>query len=389
MISLLRAELCRSDPPFPGLSDTDWQEAAVLEPLIRLSAAHDLTHIIGAALYRMDIPRDNPYAQVLKKAQINAAIRYEQLQYELMQITGLFEEAHIRHIPLKGAVLRSYYPKPEMRTSCDIDLLIEPEALETASSVLTERLEYSRQKEGSHDVSFLSPCGVHLELHFTLLEDKSDPRIQQVLSRVWTYAKQQPERSYAFQLQPEFFYFYHIAHMVKHFLYGGCDIRPFMDLWVMRHRWTAVDRDVLDALLEEGGIRTFAGQMQNLSEVWFSGINPTPDSLGLIRSMEEYLLYGGLYGSTENRVKVGRMENKGKLSYICSRLFLPYDQMKYDYPILQKHRALLPFCEVHRWSRLLSGNTVRRITGELKINEAVTEDDRLGLQEMFQTLGLQ
>ncbi|MGN1346249.1 MAG: nucleotidyltransferase family protein, partial [Eubacteriales bacterium] len=276
-------------------------------------------------------------------------------------------------------------------TSCDIDLLITPEDVETASSALTEQLGYQRGKAGAHDVAFLSPCGVHLELHFTLMEEKSDSRIQKTLSRVWEYALPSSERaeSCVYRLRQEFVYFYHIAHMVKHFKYGGCGIRPFMDLWILEHCGPVFDAAEVEQLLMEGGILTFAEQARLLSEAWFSGVLPEPESRWLLDSMEDYLFAGGVYGSTENRVKVGRLEKEGKLHYLCSRLFLPYESMKYDYPILQKHRALLPVCEIHRWFRLFSGDTARRISQEVKDNSALTDEERSVMRDLFRGLGLQ
>lgn len=389
LISLLRFELRQLDPhDFLTTADTDFRNPEVLAPLCRLAAVHDLTHIVGAALYRMGLPCDNPYAAVIKKAQINAIIRYEQLQYELQQISALFDSIHIRHIPLKGSVIRTFYPQPEMRTSCDIDMLIEPKNLDSAANALVETLGYQKGKAGSHDIAFFAPSGIHLELHFTLIEEGSYPQIQDFLSRVWDYALPTKEGEFSYQLRQEFFYFYHIVHMVKHFEYGGCGVRTLMDLWILEHRGPEFNRVELDHMLKESGILTFTEQVRTLAEVWFSDAVPDSKSQRLIQSMQEYLLSGGIYGSTENRVKVGRLKNIGKLNYICSRLFLPYNNLKYQYPILQKHRSLLPFFEIHRWFRLLSGDTAQRITQELKINDALTHESQFDIHEMFRQLGL-
>ncbi|MBO4954226.1 MAG: nucleotidyltransferase family protein, partial [Clostridia bacterium] len=36
----------------------------------------------------------------------------------------------IDFMPLKGAVIRQYYPEPWMRTSCDIDIHVKKDRLE-------------------------------------------------------------------------------------------------------------------------------------------------------------------------------------------------------------------------------------------------------------------
>lgn len=397
-IALLRAELLQSDTLIchdsveeneisaEGLGRSD-----VLEPLCRLAAAHDLTHMVGAALYRMGVRCDEPYTTLFKRAQIQAIVRCEQLKYELSAISSVFESCKLRYIPLKGSVLREFYPRADMRTSCDIDILIDEGSIDTAAEALVERLGYKRGKTGSHDVAFTAPSGVSLELHYTLIEEKSEPRIQSVLSEVWSYAHPTSEGTFCHRMKPIFFRYYHLAHMVKHFKYGGCGVRPFMDLWVLEHRAPSLseeERTELSGLLRRSDLEVFAERAARLSEVWFSGAIPDEREAELFSSMTEYLLCGGIYGSTENRVAVGRMEKRGRLSYLCSRLFLPYDTLKYDYPMLGRHPSLLPFYEVHRWFRLFSGTTVRRITREVKINGSMTSEERYAMTEMFRRLGL-
>ena len=54
---------------------------------------------------------------------IKAIYRHAQLSYEYVAVCDALETAQIPFIPLKGSVLRKWYPEPWMRTSCDIDIL--------------------------------------------------------------------------------------------------------------------------------------------------------------------------------------------------------------------------------------------------------------------------
>ena len=113
----------------------------------------------------------------------------------------------------------------------------------------------------------------------------------------------------------------------------------------------------------------------------------TSERMELLEQMEQYIFGGGIYGNTENRVMISRSEKKN-LPYICSRLILPYSRMKYEYPVLKKHPILLPVCHVRRWSRLLSGNTSKRICSELKLSSSVTDERRTEVRQMLDALGL-
>ena len=66
------------------------------------------------------------------KEALVAIYRSEQIKYAYTQICEILEAAKIPYIPLKGALLRAYYPEDYMRTSCDIDILIQKQNLKPA-----------------------------------------------------------------------------------------------------------------------------------------------------------------------------------------------------------------------------------------------------------------
>ncbi len=386
---LLRAELCSLEPAqlLDEAEVAQLKSAEAREQLYRISAAHDLQHMVGASLYKLDSTYDGQVMQDFKESQLQAALRYTGMAAEQERISRALSEAKIPHILLKGALIRQYYPSPEMRTSCDIDVLIKNEDLDSASATLVEKLTYTKHKAGGHDVQFVSPTGVHLELHFTLAEENDTSPAADILRNVWSTVTPSDRLPYLMDMPIEFAYFYHLAHMVKHFLYGGCGIRTIMDLWIFRHI-SPLDRDSAQRLICEGNISVFTRTVEELAEAWFSEWDAEFTDPELSAQVDDFIRSGGIYGNTENRVRMNRVEHKSNFEYIISRLFLPYDHMKYDYPILRKYRVLMPFCQMHRWLRLLSGGTSKRVANELKINSGITEDDQRDVQNMLKKLEL-
>jgi hypothetical protein len=57
------------------------------------------------------------------------------MKHEFERICLVLEKAKIPHIPLKGSVLRKLYKEPWLRTSCDIDILVQEETLGTRNKV--------------------------------------------------------------------------------------------------------------------------------------------------------------------------------------------------------------------------------------------------------------
>ena len=380
MMQLIACEVCgrETDNTLPVLGEAE------LTRLYRLSKAHDLAHLAGDVLIRNDLIPDGEIKEKFEKQLMMAVLRYERSNYELLRLKPLFNEAGIPFLPLKGSVLRQYYPEPWMRTSCDIDILIHEEDLDRAITLLEGAPGYRAESRQSHDVGLYAPSGVHLELHYTLLEDHVVGDADKVLETVWARCEPEAELPCCYRMPDALFYYYHIVHMVKHFQIGGCGVRPFLDIWVMKHR-SGMRTDGCDALLRDAGLDIFAAEAERLSRVWFEG----GEHSELSRQMERYLLGGGVYGSVENRVAVQQVKEGGKFRYLLSRIWLPYRELKYQYPSLEGRRWLLLFYEIRRWCRLMTRDGARRGAQELKLNSATDQESQNDTKRMLSLLHLE
>jgi hypothetical protein len=311
-----------------------------------------------------------------------AVLRYERINYEYKMILETLEKAKIAFIPLKGSVIRDYYPEAWMRTSCDIDILVHESELDRAIGEFTE-IGFKYGQRGTHDVSLYSPGGITLELHFDLVEEGRVNGCRDILDRVWDYASVKDGYEYQYELDAPMFWFYHIAHMAKHFEVGGCGIRPFLDMWILENK-VDHDKEKRNALLEAGGLLKFSECCEKLSRVWFDG----EDADEVSRALGQYILRGGVYGSIENRVAAQQTKKGGRVRYFMSRLFLPYRDMKIIYPILQKHKWLLPFMEVRRWCRLVFKGRTKTSMRELEFNRSMSREQIEKTEALLRDIGL-
>lgn len=167
--------------------------ARFLSALYGVSKKHDIAHLVGDALIKNGLIENGDIKSQFQNQIVMAIYRYENLNYELGRISKILEETKIPFIPLKGAVIRKFYPEPWMRTSCDIDILVHENDLEMATAVLKEKLGYTyeRKEKGSHDIQMYSLSGVHLELHYTLLEEGRLLKADKILSKIWDYAEEE------------------------------------------------------------------------------------------------------------------------------------------------------------------------------------------------------
>ncbi len=338
----------------PAKEETDALPDA-LSALVSLAHRHDLTHLLAEGMRREGIP----LTETLDKSRLMAVYRYAKLEYDLRTVIAALESAGIRHIPLKGCVLRAYYPEPWMRTSCDIDILVQETDLDRAERVLSS-IGAVKEKIASHDVSYRTAGEGHLELHFHLIEDHFRGG-KTVLKQVFDHAIPKEGCRYQCVMPDAILYYYHIAHMAKHVISGGCGIRPFLDLYLLDQRGDAAARL---ALLKEGGLATFARVASALARVWFEGA-PGDE---MTEALADYIIAGGVYGQPGTRIAIAKKRKGGRGKYLWSRLFMPSDQLRYRYPILQRHPILTPFLSVARIVSVLRPSRMSRSLHEWKLS---------------------
>ena len=377
MFALLRSAVCGG-----LLSDEEkaLYDAQQLPQLLHTARRHDVAHLLALGLKKNDLLDEND--RQIETEIFRAVYRYEQLNYEMNVLCSALEAAQIPFLPLKGAVIRSIYPEPWMRTSCDIDILVHSEDLNRAIFYLSEHLKYTEKERATHDVSMFAPSGVHVELHFDLIEEKRANNAIGVLSGVWDDAVRCEGSGFRCQMSDAFFYFYHIAHMAKHFEDGGCGIRPFLDLFLLDHV-EGTDTAQRDCLLDRGGLSEFANAARRLSRVWFGG--EPMDALS--EKMQDYILRGGSFGTTDNRV-AAKKRSGGRAKYLLSRMFIPYARLKRYYPILERHKWLMPVMQIRRWFMLLNPDVRSMAKYELQANRSVSDEKIQDTQALLRRLGL-
>jgi len=354
----------------------------MLPELLRMAKRHDAAHLLALGLKQNGLLSGEEKAAA-EKCIYKAAFRCEQLEYELSRLCGVLEQAKIPFIPLKGSVLRQYYPEPWMRTSCDIDVLVHGEDLDPAMDALVQNLQYTAKERTTHDVLLDTPSGVHVELHFDLVEEGRAQRAIDVLRSVWDNAFPAGEGLFRHEMSDAFFYFYHIAHMAKHFENGGCGIRPFLDLYIL-DRMEGADREGRDGLLAAGGLLQFADTARTMSEIWFG--DGEPDEFFLF--LERFLLHGGAFGTAENRVALSQEKKGGKAGYFFSRVFAPYDKLKRYYPILEKYPILTPVMQVRRWGMLLRPEVAGMAKAEIAANRRTDKAKAKEMKRFLRDIGL-
>ena len=371
LLTILRQEVGGLPGSCPGVD--------LLPQVLELAKEHSLDHLVANAYSKAGLLGSDEASEACRQCFMLSFYRSQQQSHVLTQVCQTLKGLQIPHIPLKGAVIRNFYPQSWMRSSCDIDILIHPQDAQKAIDAL-ETLGYRFEKSTSiHDHSLFSPEGIHLELHFSLIQEECLSQANQLLAEAWAYTK-----ATGAELTEEMFLLYHVAHMAKHFIMGGCGIRPFLDLWLLRQK-LAADAQALEELLRQAQLWNFYLSALELVEVWFEGKPHSPTTQG----MEDFLLQGGSYGTQANVYAIRAAGGESRLQSFLKLMFMSRANLEYMYPQLEGRPALLPYYQVKRWFGFFSKarrSNLKRLTNarstvtKTKANTTANLLNQLGLE---------
>ncbi|MBR5438700.1 MAG: nucleotidyltransferase family protein [Clostridia bacterium] len=355
----------------------------ILPALFTLSKRHDLAHLIGDALDKNGLlPKKSKEEKLFLNERNMAFYRLASINYEYERLCSVLEKLHVNYLPLKGLAIRYLYPQKWMRTSADIDVLLNKSDLELVVNELVKTLNYTSQETDAYNTIMVSPNGVHVELHFDLIAKCDSLSSNKILSNVWKNVTKQ-ENSYCYKMSGEYFYFYHVAHMARHMFKGGCGIKPFIDLWLINEKYE-FNKEKANALLEEGGLIKFENACYTLSKIWLENEEYTKEATML----KNFVIDGGVFGSSQNEVLINQGKKGGRAKYILSRIFMPVEEMQHRYNVLKKHKWLYPIFVVLRCFEVVFKGDSKRIKNELKTSAQITSDKQQNIENLIDYLGL-
>ena len=378
LIYLMACSLQGTEPEEALLANID------MEALLRLAKAHSVSAMVCMALEQTDAFQHAAETTRLKWLDAkNKAVRKNMLlDAERHQLEKEFAEHGIWYMPLKGSILKEWYPKFGMREMADNDILFDPAGRKQVREIFQNRSYKTVSfRKGNHDVYEKAPI-YNFEMHVSLFHGTYKELTEQY-ENVKERLLPVDGTAYQFAFTPEDFYVFVLAHAHKHYSHSGTGIRTLADIYVMnRHLGGIMDRDEVEQKLTQLGIAEYEQHSRVLAEKLFSAVRPLAE-IELTEDEKEMLLYycdATTYGTFDNRVnnRLHELQKnteaitlRTKLKYCCVRLFPGREFCKYAYPFVYKHPWTLPFFWVWRivYRSIASKKNVQQ---ELKALKAVS-----------------
>lgn len=366
-------------------------EALPLSPAFSVSEAAEIArrHNVTALLYEGAVlcgvsPRETPMPEMFQHC-VRRLMTSEKQFSAAKRLFDAFEEAGVDYMPLKGLRMKVLYPRPELRTMADADVLIRLEQYDLIRPIL-EQQGFDEKVESDHELIW-EKKSLYLELHKRLIPSYN-PDLYAYFEDPWAMAEREQGHLWAMKAEDEWLYIF--THMAKHYRDGGIGLRHLTDLLVFRRSHPSLDEGYIRAALERLELAEFYRNICRLLDYWFGGA-PGDSTLEM---MTEFIFTSGNFGTKDSlavsrmlrRIENSRIRNV-KLQYHLQNLFPGKPALERRYPVLKKYPWLLPAVWVvrpfHRIKRL--PNLLRRNRRDLK---TVTDENVDNRRRSLKLVGL-
>ena len=373
IIDLLNASIHNTVPKLDYGKNVEWDN------LINEANAHSITGLLYPAL--KNIKDNNISKEVidkLKRYTFNEAIGQSNHIKRTAEILSLFNENNIPVIVLKGLVVREYYPKPDLRTMCDSDVIIHKNDLERVRKLLLER-GFVEEEDAGHHIAFMKG-GLNLEVHWTLANESFRKGQECFQEKIWDDAmKIKVGGVDTLSLSLEDLALHLCAHMASHMAISGFGVRQLADLVLLvEHKGNEIDWDEFKDKAKKSGLTQFSTGMFKVCNYLFDMEIPKQLNIKNIRNDEEIIklvvndiFTGGVYGqrdlSFSFRAQVGYDIDDDSTFSMLKRyiqvILPPISKLSDRYAYAKKYKILLPAAWIHH---IYVGITTKEYDSESK-----------------------
>lgn len=335
-----------------------------VKAIYRMARLHNLDCIVYDGMKRIAGEADADLMEEWAKRNTICAAQGIMQQREAKNLVKELPARGIRVLPLKGSILKEFYPQARYRQMADVDILIDRKNMEKAHTVMKE-LGYQYKGGDSEDTvdKYYKPPCVSIEIHSHLMHYHAENHKKYL--DIWERCK---EENGVYHMSWDDYYLFLMEHFAKHFNESGSGIRFVLDIYIfLEAKKQELHLEYLKKKQKELGLEEFCREMEEIAYRWFDGRPEIRDS-----KYETVILLAGIFGikqwayAGQQKKYLEKYKNPGiaKGMYLLGRLFPDYHAMAAQYPFLRKLPVLLPVTWILRALRLIkTRRTV--IKGEL------------------------
>lgn len=347
--------------------------------ILEEAEAHKVKELLYSAIIWDNSAKENIEKTTLeqwKRDTIFTGVRQSNHIKQIARVLEKFNHENIPVIVLKGLVVRELYPRPDLRTMSDADVLVHEENLNAVSELLISlgyKLKEGSDEHGAHIV-FTSNEHFSIEVHWTIINEDYFIAGNSLKDTIWNDAINVKVGGVStLSLSLEDLVLHLCVHMAVHIAVGGFGVRQLSDLVLLVEKqgddidWASVYEKAKQCKVEKFTMAIFSVcnrlfklqvpvelEKYNLSESKYIDI--------LIDDIFASGVYGRRYlsnsfGSGFAFEKGEGSSKGGVIKKYLALLFPPIEKMSDRYAYAKKNKILAPIAWVHHiWAGIFHKN---------------------------------
>lgn len=323
--------------------------------IFEISCRHDVENLTFLSIDQLETKIDDALYFLWQQAYFKR-LKYCTLQdMALEELIEVFTGKGIDCMPLKGSVIKNYYPNPDLRSMGDIDFLVREQNRQIIRDIM-HSLGYEDDllDDGQVD-AFKRGNVVYVEVHYDF--SAKNHYMHEVFTIDWD--KLVPtEKEHLYQMTFEDLYFFNTGHYVKNMHNRGMGMRAVVDGYVLWHIMNEEQKQNLLARIEKNGMGVFHSKLLTIADIWFD--DRTDD--GSTDLLQEYLISKPTFSSKKDEITMYAVydeANDSNFKYIMRKIFPSANELYQRFDIKHKCFLLIPFLWLYRVLLQLFGNKAK------------------------------
>lgn len=186
------------------------------EKLFEVSETHILTAAVAYALESVGV-KENNFTQAKEKSVRKNII----MDMERSKILARLEKEKIWYMPLKGSIIKDWYPKLGMRQMSDNDILCADERRKDVKYLMEDLGFVCQHYEVGNDDTYYKEPVCNFEMHNELFRVNHDEKLYNYYKNIKEKLVKDSGNEYGYHFRNEDFYLYMMSHDYKHYMRGG------------------------------------------------------------------------------------------------------------------------------------------------------------------------
>ena len=342
------------DREIEELNDSD------LKDLYILSNANKILPVVSTVLNKNNINNKS-----FNDASYKALIRKEKQKKNIEKLNTLLNGYD--YVFFKGTAISKYYKNDYDRVSSDTDIAVFDKYDEVLDILLHNGYVVTRNDK--QECSLINSSNDFIDLHssFTL----NDTNIDNVL-------KNAPRNNHYLDINYE--YLFLLYHSKKHLLSGIFDLRVILDIYYLRDK---LNKELSNKLLKDAKLDQFNDSLNHYLDTLLEKHDYDSNDEFIESFIESYTKDEGI----SNRILINSY-NKSRIRYLLSRIFISYDLLKNEYPIIKKHKLLTPLYYLIRIIRILKSNRSTYAINEIRASNKLNKQDLINMHNNLENIGI-